>query len=157
LGNWSRVIALSIGGVLGVNARYWLGVWIARWTSAEFPWATFVINVSGSFAIGFGAVLLAGWAPQSHMRLLALVGFLGGYTTFSTFAFESVALWRRGWWGLCLANLSGSVVAGFAAVLLGAALARGVVEPTWDRLVQGRPPAKSTRDSGRESSPGAND
>ena len=50
---WIRVIVLSIGGTLGVNARYWLGVWINRWTSPQFPWATVVINVTGSFLIGF--------------------------------------------------------------------------------------------------------
>ena len=50
---WARISALSVGGVAGVNARYWLGVWINRWASSQFPWATFTINVSGAFAIGF--------------------------------------------------------------------------------------------------------
>ena len=96
---WGRILALSLGGVLGVNARYWLGIWISRWASPQFPWATFTINVSGAFAIGFLATLLARWSPHSQLRLILVVGFLGGYTTFSTFAFESVSLcaaWRMG-------------------------------------------------------------
>ena len=113
----------------GVNARYWLGVWINRWASSQFPWATFSINVSGAFAIGFLTALLARWSPHSHLRLLILVGFLGGYTTFSTFAFESVTLWQRGEWVFSLANMAGSVLAGCAAVVLGAALRKESSSP----------------------------
>jgi fluoride exporter len=135
VGTWGKILALSVGGVAGVNARYWLGVWINRWASSQFPWATFVINVSGAFAIGFLTALLARWSPHSQLRLLVLVGFLGGYTTFSTFAFESVTLWQRGEWALSLAYMSGSVIAGCAAVVLGAALALGIVQPTWSWLL----------------------
>jgi CrcB protein len=135
---WGRVMALSVGGVAGVNARYWLGLWIGRWASPQFPWATFIINVSGAFAIGFLTALLAQWSPHSHLRLLVLVGFLGGYTTFSTFAFESVTLWQRGEWAYSLTNMAGSVVAGCAAVVIGAALAQGIVQPGWSRLLRVR-------------------
>jgi CrcB protein len=131
---WGKVLVLSLGGVAGVNARYWLGVWINRWASAQFPWATFAINVSGSFAIGFLTALLARWSPHSHLRLLIVVGFLGGYTTFSTFAIESVTLWQRGEWAASLANMGGSVLAGCAAVVLGAALAQEVAQANWSRL-----------------------
>jgi CrcB protein len=133
---WGKLLALSVGGVLGVNARYWLGVWINRWASAQFPWATFTINLSGAFAIGFLTALLARWSPHSYLRLLLLVGFLGGYTTFSTFAFESVTLWQRGEWAFSLTYMVGSVVAGCAAVILGAALAHGIVQPAWSRSLQ---------------------
>jgi CrcB protein len=133
---WGKILVLSLGGVAGVNARYWLGVWINRWASSQFPWATFSINVSGAFAIGFLTALLARWSPHSHLRLLILVGFLGGYTTFSTFAFESVTLWQRGEWVFSVANMAGSVLAGCAAVVLGAALAQGIVQPTWSRLLR---------------------
>ena len=120
---WYQVAALSLGGVFGVNARYWLGVVINRWTGPRFPWATFTINVSGSFAIGLLSVLLARWLPLfPNARLLVVVGFLGGYTTFSSFTFESLALWERGEWGLSLAYMGGSLAAGFAAVVLGTAL-----------------------------------
>lgn len=93
---WYQVAALSVGGVLGVNARYWLGGLINRWAGSQFPWATFTINITGSFAIGLCTVFLARWAPHAHARLVVVVGFLGGYTTFSSYSFESLALWERG-------------------------------------------------------------
>jgi CrcB protein len=126
---WTRILALSLGGVLGVNARYWLGVAIARVTSHPFPWATFLVNVSGSFAIGVGATLLAGHSPHSPARLLLLTGFLGGFTTFSAFSLESVGLWRGGERMLSLVNVLGSLAAGCAAVVLGAALAERMERP----------------------------
>jgi CrcB protein len=128
VGTGWRVFVLSVGGALGVNARYWLGVWITRWAGPQFPWATFVINVSGAFAIGFLTTLLARWLPHPNVRLLALVGFLGGYTTFSTFAYESLTLWERGARWLAFANVAGSVAAGLLAVVLGTVLARGLTE-----------------------------
>ena len=126
---WYRVAVLSVGGVLGVNARFWLGVAINRWTSSQFPWATFTINITGSFAIGLCTAVLARWLPHPHVRLLVIVGFLGGYTTFSSYSMESLTLWERGERGLCLAYLLGSVVAGFAAVVLGTILGRGLQRP----------------------------
>ncbi len=130
---WFKVIALSIGGSLGVNARYWLGVWVNRWTSPQFPWATVTINVSGSFAIGFLTVALTRWIPHPNVRLLVITGFLGGYTTFSTFENDALTLWERGEGILMAANLVGSVTAGFGAVLLGTALARGLSKPAIER------------------------
>ena len=130
---WYQVAVLSAGGVLGVNARYWLGIVINRWVGVQFPWATFTINVSGSFAIGLLSVLLARWLPHPHARLLVVVGFLGGYTTFSSFSFESLALWERGELGLCIAYMGGSVAAGFAAVVLGTALGRELTVPKAER------------------------
>lgn len=131
---WIRVAVLSLGGALGVNARYWLGVWMSRWANPQFPWATFTINVSGSFAIGFLTMALGRWLPDANVRLLVVVGFLGGYTTFSTFAYDSLTLWERGEVSLSLANLLGSVLAGFAAVALGVLVARTVVTSTAKRI-----------------------
>lgn len=134
--SWYQVVVLSVGGVLGVNARYWLGVAITRWAGAQFPWATLTINLTGSFAIGLFTVFLARWLPHHpHARLLVIVGFLGGYTTFSSFSFESMTLWERGERRLCLTYMLGSVVAGFAAVLLGTALGRGLAYFVADRAV----------------------
>jgi len=124
---WLKVIVLAVGGAIGTNARYWLGVWMSQWSSPRFPWATFTVNVSGSFAIGFLAMVLARWAPQANVRLLVLTGFLGGYTTFSAFAFESLVLYEKGHSGLMLANTAGNVVAGLAAVSLGVWLARALI------------------------------
>jgi CrcB protein len=132
---------LSLGGALGVNARFWLGVWMNRWTSPAFPWATFTINVSGSFAIGLLAEGLTHWLPHPNVRLLVVVGFLGGYTTFSTFSFDTLTLWERGEAGLSLANGAGSVLAGLLAVGLGVALARGLTVPAPQRARAANPAA----------------
>jgi CrcB protein len=134
--SWSKVVVLSLGGAMGANARYWAGVWINRWATAPFPWATLAINVSGSFAIGFLTLALSRWLPHPNYRLLLVVGLLGGYTTFSTFEFESLTLWERGEWRLSLANMGGSVLAGFLAVWLGASVGRAVTIPASER----RPP-----------------
>jgi fluoride exporter len=123
---WYRVMVMSVGGVLGVNARYWLGIVITRWTGPPFPWATFTINVTGSFAIGLLSIFLDRWLPNPHARLLVVVGFLGGYTTFSSYSFESMKLWERGEHRLCLTYMMGGVAAGFAAVVLGTSLGRGL-------------------------------
>ena len=80
------VFIISIYLVLSANARYLLGIVITRWTGPQFPWATFTINVTGSFAIGLFSISLACWLPNPHARLLVVVGFLGGYTTFSSYS-----------------------------------------------------------------------
>ena len=125
----AEVLWLSIGGVLGVNARYWLAQWMSGWVGTKFPWATFAINVSGSLTIGFLSTVLAAWLPAHNMRLFALVGFLGGYTTFSSFAFEAHVLWERGEIARALAYLGGSVVTGLLAAVLGVAVGKFVVGP----------------------------
>ena len=124
----SRVIVLTVGGALGVNARFWLGLLLARWLGTRFPWATFLINVSGSFAIGLGAMLLAARWPDPLIRICALTGFLGGYTTFSAYMLESLTLWERGDRTLAVGNLVGSLVAGLLAVALGVGLGRWLVQ-----------------------------
>jgi CrcB protein len=140
---WIKILVLSVGGTLGVNARYWLGVWMNRWASPQFPWATVVINVSGSFLIGFLTVALTRWMPHPNLRLMVITGFLGGYTTFSTFENDALVLWERGEVILMAANVIGSVVAGFAAVVLGTALARGMFESTVAERTAG--PAEPTK------------
>jgi CrcB protein len=124
--SWIKVAVLTLGGALGVNARYWLGVWMSHRVSPQFPWATFTINVSGCFAIGFLTVMLSHWLPHPEIRLMVVVGFLGGYTTFSSYAFESLTLVERGEPALALAYVVGSVVIGLIAVTLGAALGRAL-------------------------------
>ena len=121
---WIRVVVLSVGGIAGGQRPLLAGGLDEPLGEPQFPWATFTINVSGSFAIGFLTMALARWLPHPHFRLLVVVGFLGGYTTFSTFSFESLTLWERGEMGLSLTNMVGSVVAGFLAVGLGVGLAR---------------------------------
>ena len=146
---WYQVALLSVGGSLGVNARYWLGVAVSRWTGPQFPWATLAINVSGSFAIGLLTVLLARWLPHPQMRLLVVVGFLGGYTTFSSFSAEALVLWERGERWLCIGYVAGSVGAGLVAVVLGTMLGRGLIESSGRRSTVEHRAAPAPDEGGR--------
>ena len=135
-----QVLVLTVGGALGVNARYWLGLLATRRLGSAFPWATVLINVSGSFAIGFGAAALAARWPHPLVRLFALTGFLGGYTTFSAYMFESFTLWERGDRSQAAGNVLGSVAAGLLAVTLGVAVGRWLAPPTTPGAIVERHP-----------------
>ena len=118
-------LVMSLGGILGANARYLLGTWIAQRYGTSFPYGTLVINVSGSFVIGLFLTLIAErFVLHPNWRLFFAVGFLGAYTTFSTFSYESVVLLQNGGWRLGLVNLVGSVALGPIAVVMGMAVAR---------------------------------
>ena len=120
-----QYLVISLGGILGANARYVLGTWIAERYGTSFPYGTLVINVSGSFVIGLFLTLIAErFVLHPNWRLFFAVGFLGAYTTFSTFSYESVALLQNGSWRLGLVNMVGSVVLGPIAVVMGMAVAR---------------------------------
>jgi len=121
------IALIALGSAVGGNLRYWLGRWIdERELPGGLPWGTFVINVSGSLLLGFLAVwFLERLEPARRgFYLLLGTGFCGGYTTFSTFEWETLKLIRDGNWPAALANVLGSVVAGFLGVLLGAGIAQ---------------------------------
>jgi CrcB protein len=119
------MVWLIFGGAVGTLARYGVGTWVSwhRWGGA-FPLGTFLINVSGSFILGAAAVIiLERMRPEyADWYLLVGTGFCGGYTTFSTFEWETFRLVRDRSYGLALLNVFGSVVAGFLGILLAVAL-----------------------------------
>ena len=112
-----------LGGGAGSLARYLLSTVIMERAGVRFPLGTVVINISGSFLIGLLMTVFAERIPHPNLRLLLVVGFLGGYTTFSSFEWETLGLVREGERWLALVNAFGSVIVGYAAVWLGAALA----------------------------------
>ena len=116
---------VMLGGGVGSLARYLVSLAINERTGNRFPVGTTVVNVTGSFLIGVFMVLLAErLQPNSNLQLLLVVGFLGGYTTFSTFEFETYRALQSGnnWVGML--NLIASVVLGLAGVWLGTTVAR---------------------------------
>ena len=116
---WLDAAALTVGGAAGVNLRHWIGIWLRDLASPRFPWPVFLINVTGSFAIGFIATTFPAWLPNPRFRLLVVTGFLGGYTTFSSYSLESLLLLERGDRLLALLYWAGSPVAGMIAVVAG--------------------------------------
>ena len=120
--NYLLIVA---GGGLGSLARYLAGSAIMTRFGSRFPLGTLAVNVTGSFLIGLLMTLLTErFQPHPNWRLLLVVGFLGGYTTFSSFEWETYATIREGGFWIGLANIVGSVAFGYAAVWLGAMMAR---------------------------------
>lgn len=120
------VTLIAVGSAVGGNLRYWLGRSLdnRQWPGGV-PWGTFVINVSGSFLLGFFAVVfLERLAPaRRELYLLLGTGLCGGYTTFSTFEWETYKLVREGSWPAAVLNVGGSVLVGFVGVAAGVFLA----------------------------------
>lgn len=122
-----KVLWIALAGAAGALSRYALTGVIAGRTKGAFPWGTLVVNVSGSFVLGLLFVVMTErFLPSPTLRAAVTVGFLGAFTTFSTFALESLQLADEGAVGLALLNIGGSVVAGLAAVALGTWVGRAV-------------------------------
>jgi CrcB protein len=118
---------IGLGGFAGAVARYLVDGFVADRTGGGFPWGTLVINVTGSFVLG----LLFAMSQErailpAEIRGPLMIGFLGAYTTFSTFMLESWRLVEAGDWALVAANLGGSVVLGLVAVVAGLTLGRAL-------------------------------
>jgi len=123
--DWARPLLVGAGGFVGAAMRYVAGGVVHRLVAPSFPWGTFFVNVAGCFAIGFFAVLAGEkGALGPSGRLFWMVGVLGGFTTFSTFGYETFALAREGSHALAAGNVLGQVAVGLAAVWAGAVLAR---------------------------------
>jgi|SRR5450759_2746255 CrcB protein len=121
----NRFLVVALGGAFGAMSRYAVSLLVARIWTRDFPLATLLINVSGSFILGFFATIAAEKTSVDPLwRLLIATGFVGAYTTFSTFEYETQRLTESGAlrWGAL--NIITSVAAGFAAVQLGVFLAR---------------------------------
>ena len=118
-----RYILIMLGGAVGSLARYAAGAAIMNRLGVRFPLGTFVVNISGAFLIGVLMTLFTGRVElHPNWRVVLVVGFLGGYTTFSTLEWETLALVKDGARWLGLINAAGSIVVGYAAVWLGSAI-----------------------------------
>jgi len=119
-----KYLLVLVGGGIGSLARYVAGTAIMTRFGGRFPLGTLVINVTGSFLIGLLMTYFTErLAPSTNWRPLLVVGLLGGYTTFSSFEWETYSAVRDGGLWLGLLNIAGSVVLGYTAVWLGATLA----------------------------------
>jgi fluoride exporter len=122
-----KYVVVGLGGCLGSILRFWLGSYIGGRLGTRFPYGTFVINVTGSFLIGMVLTILAEktqWSP--NWRYLIPIGFIGGYTTFSTFEYETLRLVEDGQMVTAMLNVVGSVVVGFAGVWAGMVAGRSI-------------------------------
>ena len=118
---------VAAGAVLGANLRFALTTWVVETWGASFPYATFFINVSGSLVIGFFLAIVGVRAPVDPLwRLFFVTGFLGAYTTFSSYSWEALTLVQAGAWARATLYVLGSNVLGLASVTTGAILGRVV-------------------------------
>lgn len=122
-----KYFLMAGAGGLGALARYSLGGLVHRFVTQSFPWGTFVVNITGCFLFGF----VWSWAENrlfftADHRMVVLTGFMGSFTTFSTFIFESQMLIRDNQWMAALLNLLGQNLLGLVALFAGIALARNL-------------------------------
>jgi fluoride exporter len=121
------IVGIAIAGALGALARYGLEGVVSRRLPTAFPWGTLAVNASGALVLGFLFTL----TPErlvvaSRLRSVVAIGFLGAYTTFSTFSFETFRLLEDGARGLALLNVAASVALGLMAVYAGVVLGRAL-------------------------------
>ena len=122
-----KYLMVALGGAVGAIARFWVGAYVGQRMGTRFPYGTFVINCSGSFVVGLVVTLLAERTHWSaNLRYLIPIGFVGAYTTFSTFEFETLRALQDGQVFVAGLNVVLSVVIGFVSVWLGVVAGRAV-------------------------------
>ena len=121
------LVAVMVAGAVGAACRYGLDGLVSARSAGQFPWGTFAVNVTGCLVIGFLSTALGErFTIDPALRMGLTVGFVGAYTTFSTWLLESTQLAQTGSLMIAALNIGGSVIAGWVAVLAGAALGRVV-------------------------------
>jgi CrcB protein len=118
------ILWVAVGGAVGAAARYAVAHWAGTRWGWGFPWGTFAVNLTGSLAIGLLLTLLIGRNVDHTLRMLLVTGFLGGYTTFSAFSYEALALLEARRWEAAMLYVTGSVILGLIGCGIGIAIGR---------------------------------
>lgn len=124
------VVWVAVAGALGALARWGIGVWLGQWLGITFPWGTLAANLMGCFLIGvvMEATERVGFLPGAT-RLILAVGFIGAFTTFSTFEFETFQLFRRGALLIGAINFAANILLGFALLWAGGEMVAWLARP----------------------------
>lgn len=122
-----QFIAIAVGGAIGAVLRFLISGWAYGYLGSGFPWGTLAVNLIGCFVIGFLSKLFESMTVSPNVRMMILVGGLGAFTTFSTYALENVNLLRDGQMDIALINVLVSTAVGILCVFLGIALANLVL------------------------------
>lgn len=124
---WTTLLQVAVGGAIGASARYLTSIGAVRYLGAGFPWGTLAVNVIGSFLMGLLVVYLA-HKDATRFAPFLLTGILGGFTTFSAFSLEAMALYDRGETMLAAFYIGASVILSLSALALAMVLAREVLQ-----------------------------
>ncbi|MDZ8189117.1 MAG: fluoride efflux transporter CrcB [Nostoc sp. ChiSLP02] len=125
----TNVLSIAVGAVPGALSRFYITEWTKAKFGAKFPIGTFIINLTGCLAMGFFFTISKGITGYpSELDLLIRTGFLGSYTTFSTYGFDTLTLWRSKQKGATFFYWAGSAILGVVAVILGVAIAKFFVK-----------------------------
>ena len=120
-------VLVGVGGFCGAITRWLIDRRVTEWTGGTLPWGTFVINITGSFAVGLlFALIVERAALSAQLRAPLMIGFLGAYTTFSTLMLESWRMIEDGAWQVAIVNIGGSLLLGMVAVVAGVLVGRAI-------------------------------
>ncbi len=122
-----KILLIALLGALGTLARYYLGEYVQKASGGGFPWGTFAVNMAGSFMFGLIWTLAEEkFVISAETRAIVLIGFMGAFTTFSTFMFDTGALIRDAQWTLAFGNIALQSLCGLALLFLGLAAGRAL-------------------------------